>query len=107
MDRGAWWAVVRGVAKESDTIEATEHTCMFICEEGPIESDLAYLKNNWIELVEIKNTINKIKDSDDLGEQEIRDLEKISALEDRAEEMTSTERPGSDERQLEKKPQQN
>ena len=39
--------------------------------------------------------------------QEIRDLEKISVLEDRAEEMTSTERPGSDERQLEKKPQQN
>ena len=80
MDRGAWQASVRGVAKESGTTEVPEHTCMFICEEGPIESDLAYLKNNQIELVEMKNTVNKMKDSDGLGEQEIRDLEKISAL---------------------------
>lgn len=35
-----------------------------------------------------------------------RDEEKISALEDRTEEMTYTERPGSDKGQLEKKPQQ-
>ena len=54
MDRGAWQAAVRGVAKESGTTEVPEHTCMFICEEGPIESDLAYLKNNQIELVEMK-----------------------------------------------------
>ena len=80
MDTGAWQATVHGVAKESDTPEAPEHTCMFICEEGPIESDRAYLKNNQIELVEMKNTVNKIKDSDGLGEQEIRDLETISAL---------------------------
>ena len=25
MDRGAWWATIYRVAKESDTIEATEH----------------------------------------------------------------------------------
>jgi len=27
MDRGAWWATVHGVAKESSTTEATYHTC--------------------------------------------------------------------------------
>ena len=26
MDRGTWWTTVHGVAKESDTIEATQHT---------------------------------------------------------------------------------
>ena len=26
MDRGAWWAAVHGVSKESDTTEATTHT---------------------------------------------------------------------------------
>ena len=26
MDRGAWWATAHGGCKESDTIEATEHT---------------------------------------------------------------------------------
>ena len=37
------------------------------CEEpGPLESDLAYFKKNQIELEEMKNTINKIKDSDGL-----------------------------------------
>ena len=25
MDRGAWWAIVHGIAKESDTTEAAEH----------------------------------------------------------------------------------
>ena len=28
MNRGAWWAAVHGVAKESDTTEVTEHTCI-------------------------------------------------------------------------------
>ena len=27
MDRGAWWAIVHGMAKVSDTPEATEHRC--------------------------------------------------------------------------------
>ena len=27
MDRGAWWAIVHGVAKESNTTEATYHMC--------------------------------------------------------------------------------
>ena len=27
MDRGAWWATVHGVAKESSTTEATYDTC--------------------------------------------------------------------------------
>ena len=31
MDRGAWWATVHGVT-ESDTAEATEHTCTHICD---------------------------------------------------------------------------
>ena len=61
MDRGTWQAIVRGVAKESDTTEAPEHTCMFICGEEPIEIDLAYLKNDQIELVEMKNTVNKMR----------------------------------------------
>ena len=26
MDRGAWWATVHGVAKQSDMAEVTEHT---------------------------------------------------------------------------------
>ena len=26
VDRGAWWATVHGVSKESDTTEATQHT---------------------------------------------------------------------------------
>ena len=26
MDRGAWWAIVHGVAKESDTTEQLTHT---------------------------------------------------------------------------------
>lgn len=34
---------------------------------GPLESALAYFKKNQIELEEMKNTINKIKDSDGLG----------------------------------------
>ena len=27
MDRGAWWAIVHGVAKESNTTEAPYHMC--------------------------------------------------------------------------------
>ena len=27
MDRGAWWAIVHGGRKESDTTEASKHTC--------------------------------------------------------------------------------
>ena len=26
MDRGAWWSIVHGVAKEPDTTEVAEHT---------------------------------------------------------------------------------
>ena len=27
MDRGAWWTIVHGVAKELDMTEVTEHAC--------------------------------------------------------------------------------
>ena len=30
MDRGAWWATVQGVAKESDRTEATEHAILIM-----------------------------------------------------------------------------
>jgi len=33
MDRGAWWATVHGVARESDT---TEHTYTHMYKEGTI-----------------------------------------------------------------------
>ena len=29
MDRGSWQATVHGVRKESETTEATEHTCIY------------------------------------------------------------------------------
>ena len=37
MDRGAWRATVRGVTKESDRTEATEHahTCYRAGDDGP------------------------------------------------------------------------
>ena len=33
MDRGAWWATIRGVS-ELDTTEATEHSCMLPLKSG-------------------------------------------------------------------------
>ena len=33
MDRGAWWATIRGVS-ELDTTEATEHACMLPLKSG-------------------------------------------------------------------------
>lgn len=41
-----------------------ENTCKG---HGPIRSDLAFLKKNQMELVEMKNTINKIKDFYGMG----------------------------------------
>ena len=34
MNRGAWWAAVHGVTKESDMMEVTQHTCMTPADES-------------------------------------------------------------------------
>ena len=42
MDRGAWQAIVHGVA-ELETTEATEQACMFVSKKTPIHRCLALL----------------------------------------------------------------
>ena len=34
MDRGAWWAIVHRVVKESDTTEVTQHACTHCSLQG-------------------------------------------------------------------------